>query len=139
MKENIGYFQYRVPYADTDKMGIVYYGNYLTYFEIARCELMRSIGYSYSDLEADGYALPIIEAVCRYKASARFEDLLTLSATFSELKGVRMKISCEVKCGDKLLAEGYTMHACLFGERDKMRPARAPKRLLEILELSGNE
>ena len=121
---------YRVPYADTDKMGVVYYANYLIYFEMCRSELLRSLGYSYSKMEEDGFAMPVLEAVCRYKASAHFEDLLTITASVTEVKGVRMQISCTVKCGDKLLAEGYTWHACVSMKNG--RPVPMPEKLIEL-------
>lgn len=65
-------------------MGVVYYANYLKYFEMARAELLRSLKYTYSTMEEDGYALPVIEAVCRYKRPARFEDDLTITAFVME-------------------------------------------------------
>ena len=122
---------YCVPYADTDQMGVVYYANYLKYFEMARAELLRSLKYTYSTMEEDGYALPVIEAVCRYKRPARFEDDLTITAFVMEQKGIRIQIGCTVKKGDELLSEGYTIHACLNKEG---KPCRLPPRLLEILE-----
>ena len=87
---------YRVPYADTDQMTFVYYANYLIYFEMAREELMRAIGLPYSKLEELGCALPVLEAVCHYKKPAKFEDILTITATLAEMKGVRVKIACTV-------------------------------------------
>ena len=62
----------RVPYAHVDQMGVVYYANYLVYFEMARSEMMREAGMPYSELEARGLRLPVIEAHCEYKAPARF-------------------------------------------------------------------
>ena len=121
---------YRVPYADTDQMTFVYYANYLIYFEMAREELMRAIGLPYSKLEELGCALPVLEAVCRYKKPARFEDILTITATLAGMKGVRVKIACTVKRGDELLAEGWTVHA--FMNRDG-RPQKPPKVFLDAI------
>ena len=64
----------RVIYGDTDQMGVVYYANYLRYFEFARSELLRAHGRSYRDMEAEGLSLPVVEATCRYVAPARYED-----------------------------------------------------------------
>ncbi len=115
--------EYRVPYADTDKMGVVYYANYLVYFEMARAELLRSIGCSCTKLEEDGCAMPVLEAVCQYKASAHFEDKLELTAYLSEVKGVRLKVGSVVRRNGQVLAEGYTWHACLNMTTGKaMRP-----------------
>ena len=70
--------EYRVPYADTDQMGVVYYGNYLTLFERARNELMRGSGFTYARMETEGGAmLPVVEAHVDYHAPARYDDLLT--------------------------------------------------------------
>ncbi len=121
---------YRVPYADTDQMGVVYYANYLIYFEMCRSELLRSLGYSYTQMEEEGFAMPVLEAVCRYKASAHFEDLLTITATVTEVKKASMQISCTVKNGDKLLAEGYTWHACVSMKTG--RPVALPEKLKEL-------
>ena len=121
---------YRVPYADTDQMSFVYYANYLIYFEMAREELMRVIGLPYSKLEELGCALPVLEAVCHYKRPARFEDILTITVSLAELKGVRVKIACTVKRGDVLLAEGWTVHA--FMNRDG-RPRKPPQVFLDTI------
>ena len=121
---------YRVPYADTDQMTFVYYANYLIYFEMAREELMRAIGLPYSRLEELGCALPVLEAVCRYKRPAKFEDILTITASLAEMKGVRVKIACTVKRGSELLAEGWTVHA--FMNRDG-RPQKPPQVFLDAI------
>ncbi len=115
---------YRVPYADTDQMGVVYYANYLVYFERCRSELLINAGMSYKQMEKDGFALPVIEAVCRYKSSARYEDMLTITGKVTEAKGVRLRIDCEVRRGDELLASGYTIHACV---NSSGKPVRIPQ------------
>jgi acyl-CoA thioester hydrolase len=121
---------YRIPFADTDQMGVVYYANYLIYFEMAREELMRSIGLPYGELERLGCALPVVEAVCHYRKPARFEDVLTTTAFLAEMKGIRVKIACTVKRGDELLAEGWTVHA--FMNRDG-RPQKPPQVFLDAI------
>lgn len=124
--------EYRVPYADTDQMKVVYYANYLVYFERLRNELLRDTGCTYHQMEEDGLALPVIEAVCHYKASARYDDLLTISGWVSEIKGVRVTIQCEVRRGEELLVSGYTIHACI--DIKTGRPCRVPKNLQSIVE-----
>ena len=126
---------YRVPYADTDQMTFVYYANYLIYFEMSREELMRAIGLPYSKLEELGCALPVLEAVCRYRKPAKFEDVLTITATLAEMKGVRVKIACTVRRGDELLAEGWTVHA--FMNRDG-RPRKPPQVFLDAINSAPN-
>ena len=69
--------EYRVPYADTDQMGVVYYANYLEYFERSRTEMLRAAGLPYSELEKKGIILPVSEAYCKYLGPARYDDLPT--------------------------------------------------------------
>ncbi len=114
---------YRVPFADTDQMGVVYYANYLIYFEMCREELLRKIHFSYTDMEKAGYSMPVTEAVCKYKTPAHFEDILTIDATLVEAKGVRGKIACTVRRGNTVLAEGWTVHACLKDGKITRLPA----------------
>lgn len=77
--------QTRVRYAETDQMGIVYYGNYAQYFEIGRVESMRQLGYSYKEMEAEGVILPVVEMHIKYLRSAVYDDLLTVKTTLQEL------------------------------------------------------
>ncbi len=122
---------YRVPYADTDQMHVVYYANYLTLFERARNELMRSCGYTYLEMERDGFALPVLEAHVNYHAPATYDDLLEVTAWCCDFKGVRLKIYCEVRRDGKLLAEGYTVHAHV--NIKTLRPTRPSPETLTAL------
>jgi acyl-CoA thioester hydrolase len=124
-------FPHRVTYAETDKMGFVYYGNYLTYFEIGRTELIRSLGRPYSELEDEGYYLPVIEASCRYLKSARYDDLLTVRTEVSECKGVRLGFKYEILRDNEKIAQGMTLHAFVDGQG---KPVRPPAWLLELLK-----
>ncbi len=123
--------QYRVPYADTDQMQVVYYGNYLTYFERSRNELLREMGFSYKELEALGYALPVKEAHVNYLAPATYDDLLEITGWCESFKGVRLKICCEVRRGGLLLADGYTVHANC--DIKTMRPVRPPQAMRDVV------
>lgn len=125
-----GIVQYRVPYADTDQMGFVYYGNYLTYFERARNELMRANGFTYKELEAFGVGLPVVEANVKYSRPARYDDELVIIATLEEIGGVRLKVACQVKRGDELLASGWTQHC--FIDLKNGRPVRAPEAITNV-------
>ena len=124
--------QYRVPYADTDQMGVVYYGNYLTIFERARNELMRACGYTYRECEAEGWMLPVTHAEVDYKRPARYDDLLEVTAWCRAHKGVRLEIACEVKVGGELLISGFTRHC--FVSTKTFRPIPPPERLLQVLD-----
>ena len=133
-------FPHRVTYAETDKMGFVYYGNYMTYFEIGRTELIRSLGSPYAELEDEGFYLPVIEVSCRYLKPAKYDDLLTIRTEITELKGVRLGFKYEIlrtenrlRDGEKL-AEGATLHA--FMDRQG-KPVRPPERLMEIIKTRG--
>ena len=123
--------RYRVPYADTDQMGVVYYANYLKYFEMLRSEMMIAAGESYQEMEKHGYALPVIEAVCHYKSPAHFEDILEITGRVAECRGVRVKIECEIHCRGKLLAHGHTVHACISREG---KPVRVPAAISDLWE-----
>ena len=122
---------YRVPYADTDKMGVVYYANYLIYFERLRTELLREAGLPYFQMEEDGIMLPVIEAHCNYKKPAEYDDHLEISGWVGEIKGPKIKIYCEVHRESDLLVSGYSVHACINVET--RRPVKPPKKLQELV------
>lgn len=122
---------YRVPYADTDQMHVVYYANYLAYFERARNELLRACGYTYRALEASGFGLPVSEAHVDYHAPATYDDLLEITAWCEGFKGVRLTIRCEVRRDGKLLAGGHTVHALV--DLRTLRPARPSPELRAAL------
>jgi len=125
--------EYRVPYADTDQMGVVYYGNYLTLFERARNELMRACGYTYRTCEQEGWMLPVVHAEVDYKAPARYDDLLEVTAFVRLCRGVRLEVGCEVrrKGEPALLASGYTRHC--FVSTKTFRPVPPPPELVTVL------
>jgi acyl-CoA thioester hydrolase len=123
---------YRVPYADTDKMGVVYYANYLVLFERVRNELLREAGFPYAEFEARGLMLPVVEANCRYHAPAAYDDLLTVSGWFAESRGPRLTIRCEVRRDGVLLASGHTVHACV--DLRTRRPVRPPPELVALAQ-----
>jgi acyl-CoA thioester hydrolase len=108
----------RVRYAETDQMGIVYYANYLVWFEIGRVELLRSLGLAYSQLEIDHQCiLPVIEANCRYRAPARYDDQILIETRPALLRGPVLKFAYRIyrKANQEgkereLLAEGETTH-----------------------------
>ena len=106
------YFEctYRVPYADTDQMGVVYYANYFEYFERGRTEMFRAAGAPYSVMEKEGIFLPAIEAHCEYRDSAR----------------IKVKICTEVLRGEELLVSGYVVLGCVNADK---RPVRIPEKI----------
>ncbi len=107
----------RVRYAETDQMGIVYYANYLVWFELGRVELLRSLGLAYSQLETEHECiLPLVEATCRYRAPARYDDEILIETRPALLRGSVLKFAYRIlrKSHDDsepaLLAEGETVH-----------------------------
>jgi acyl-CoA thioester hydrolase len=122
----------RVRYAETDKMGVVYYANYFVWFEIGRTDLLRGAGGSYRDLEQDGIGLPVIEAHCEYKQSARYDDELEVRTVGTLVSPVRVRFAYEVvRPGDAVtLATGHTVHAALDPAG---RPCRLPDHLRALL------
>ena len=83
-------------YAETDTMGVVYYANYLVWFEVARTDLLRDAGWSYREMEADGYLLPVLEANCVYRQPARYDDELDVRTTGALVSPVRVKFMYDV-------------------------------------------
>lgn len=103
----------RVIYADTDAMGVVYHTNYIKWFEVGRCELLRDIGYPYAQMEGSGVMLPVIECGCKYMLPAAYDDLLEITARISEMKGATVTLDYEIKRQEtgELLVTGFTKHA----------------------------
>ena len=122
----------RVIYGDTDQMGVVYYANYFRYFEFARAELIRARGGSYRDMEQAGSFLPVVEASCKYKAPARYDDAILIRVEVSELRNASVAFAYEVRReGDpQVLCTGSTLHACVG--RDG-RPMRLPESITRLL------
>ncbi len=118
-------FVFHVPYAHVDQMGVVYYGHYLMYFEMARSALLREAGISYRDMEQQGVLLPVVEAHCVYRQFARYEDMLVIHSTCLPFKGPRLRIAYEVRRDDTILATGYTHHVCMSADGRVLRPTAA--------------
>ena len=102
----------RVRYAETDQMGIVHHANYLVWFEVGRSELCRQKGFSYKEMEEDGFAPRRRRNLCRYKSPAFYEDVLTIRTKVGEIRSRSIRFIYEVYRGsdDTLLAEGETLH-----------------------------
>ena len=121
----------RVRYAETDRMGVVYYANFFVWFEVARADLLRAHGWSYREMEAAGVSLPVIEAHCAYHRPARYDDEIELRTVGRMMSGVRMEFSYEVlvRGASELSAEGRTLHAAVGPDG---RPCRLPERIREV-------
>jgi len=123
----------RVRYEETDQMGVVYYANYFVYFEIGRTEFLRSMGLPYGELEKANVFLAVFDAYCKYKAPARYDDLLVIKTWVSRLKHARVEMSYEIwrENETQLVVEGHTTLACL---NEKGRPQLIPDNLLKLLK-----
>ena len=121
----------RVRYAETDTMGIVYYANYFVWFEIGRTDLLREGGWSYREMEAEGFSLPVIEAHCEYREPARYDQEIEVRTSGTLVSPVRLRFDYELaRQGDNVtLASGHTVHATL--DRNG-RPCRLPARAREL-------
>jgi acyl-CoA thioester hydrolase len=108
-----GTIQIRVRYAETDRMGFLHHANYLVFFEQARTELLRQQGFTYRDLEDKGFLLVLTKVEVKYKAPAKYDDLLDITTTVTRSTQVRIEHKYEVRCEGKLLAEGATTLACI--------------------------
>ena len=110
--KKVFYTNVRVIYRDTDAMGVVYHTNYIHWFEVGRTELLRDIGYPYSELENIPVWLPLSQVYCEYKSPARYDDMLEVSSYISKLGYASLTISYEIKriSTGELLVTGYTRH-----------------------------
>ncbi len=121
----------RVRYAETDKMGVVYYANYLVWFEVARTDLLRSLGWSYREMEHTGVALPVIETHCEYHRPARYDDEIEMRTDGRMLSPVRIEFRYDVFRQENrtLTASGRTVHAAVNADG---RPCRLPPRIRQV-------
>ena len=123
----------RVRYAETDQMGYVYYGNYAMYFEVARVEAMRSVGFSYKEMEGNGVMMPVLESHFRFLKPGRYDELLTIQTTIPELPGVRIRFEYQVFNElNEVITEVWTI--LTFLKKDSHQPTRPPANLLALLK-----
>ena len=135
MPEPVHTISYRVLYGDTDAAGVVYYANYLRFFEKGRTEYMRDLVVTYHEIESLGLLLPVIECYSRYKAPAAYDDLLSIETSLAELKNISCRFNYRIYRNDcnkskTFLAKGYTVHASVNREG---RLTRLPDQLLDKL------
>ena len=121
----------RVRYAETDKMGVVYYANYLVWFEIGRTDWLRETGWTYRAMEDDGFQLPVVEAHCQYRHGARYDDELEIRTRAERVSPARIRFDYEVarRVDGRVLADGHTVHATIGPNG---RPARLPDRIKDL-------
>ena len=126
----------RVIYGDTDQMGVVYYANYLRYFEAGRNEFIRAKGLRYRDFEQElRLMLPVVEANVQYHKPARYDDLLTVEIALTEARRASARFGYRIVRDGEVLVTGHTVHACVDPEG---RVQRMPRELLDRLS-AGEE
>jgi len=120
----------RVRYSETDQMGYVYNGNYAAYYEIGRTEMLRSLDMTYSQMEADGVMLPLLELKCKFIKPALYDQELTITTIVKDLPGVRMLFDYEVhnEAGELINLGGTTL---VFFDMVKKRPCSPPAYFME--------
>ena len=122
----------RVRYKDTDRMGVVYYGNYMTYFEIGRAEYMRELGFPYSELEKKGYILVVTEAAAKYHANVGYDSLIKVKTAIADLRMVKVRFDYEIVSEEDIrLVTGHTVHACM---NNNSKPTRIPPDMMKIMK-----
>lgn len=121
----------RPRYADTDQMGIVHHAKYFEYFEIARAELLKSLGLSYAKLEEEGYLLPLNDCYARFIKPIKYDQLILIESKLESSEGVRIHISYKIYDSEtnELLSEGFTKHSWV--KKGILKPTRPPKIYLE--------
>jgi acyl-CoA thioester hydrolase len=123
----------RVRYSETDRMGIVYHGHYISWFEIGRTEYCRAAGVPYRSLEDSGLLILVTAVECKYRRSARYDDEVRVVTTLSELASRGLAFAYEVfDAGGRVLAHGSTRH--VFADASG-KPVRAPAAVIETLSL----
>jgi acyl-CoA thioester hydrolase len=124
---------YRVIYGDTDQMGVVYYANYLRWFERGRSEFLRQIGLPYSTIEQQGFNFPVVEVTCRYAQSARYDDVVRIETELTDVGRAALSFSYRIlrEADGCVLATGTTRHASIDNAG---RVTRIPKILLDVIQ-----
>jgi acyl-CoA thioester hydrolase len=123
----------RIRYSETDRMGYAYYGNYATYFEVARVEALRKLGVNYKELEDEGTLLPVSEFSIKYLKPAFYDDLISVTVSIHQLPTARIRFTYETKNETGvLLNTGETV--LVFVDKTSGKPKPAPARILDKLK-----
>jgi acyl-CoA thioester hydrolase len=127
---------YRVIYGDTDQMGVVYYANYLRWFERGRSEFLRQIGLPYSTIERQGVHFPVVEVTCRYSESARYDEVIEIRTELAELGRASLAFNYRISraADHRILATGATRHASIDSSG---RLVRIPEILLDAIRTAA--
>lgn len=119
----------RVRYADTDQMGVVYYGNYPAFFEVGRSEYMRQKGYPYRDVEEMGYYFVVVGLEAKYYGNATYDDIVVVKTRVTEVKSRGVTFHYVITRDGALVVEGSTKHICVNSDK---KPVTIPQKVIEI-------
>jgi len=120
----------RVRYADTDQMGYMYYGNYATFFEVGRVEMLRSLGMTYKSMENSGIIMPVSEMKCKYIKPALYDEEITIKVIIEQMPSVRIHFRYELfNENEELIHLGET--TLVFVDKIKNKPCLPSKEFLE--------
>ncbi|MET3981494.1 acyl-CoA thioester hydrolase [Mucilaginibacter sp. UYP25] len=123
----------RVRYGETDQMGYMYYGNYAEFFEVGRVEMLRSLGLTYSGMEASGIMMPVLELKCKYLKPARYDEEITINVIMDKMPGVKIHFRYELfNDREELIHLGETLLA--FINMNSNRPCLPPTDFIEKLK-----
>jgi acyl-CoA thioester hydrolase len=133
--DNFNVTTYRVIYGDTDQMGVVYYANYLRWFERGRGELLRACGIPYATIERRGMHFPVAQLSCRYFRPARYDDLIVIETRIASVSRASLTFSYRIMrdAQNTLLASGSTKHACVDGQGRIMRIEEELMKVFEVM------
>jgi len=127
-----GKTQYRVTYADTDQMGVVYYGNYGKLFEIGRTEMIREMGLPYMELEKEGIGMPVYSVESKYRNALKYDEMITIETVIKELPTARIEFFHKIYNQAGELAHEARV-VLVFQDIETSRVVRAPDRLVNVL------
>ena len=134
------YFDYvlRTRYAETDQMGVVYYGNYPQYLELGRGEWLRSIGFTYKAMEEEGIMMPVVSLQIQYKKPALYDELITIRTKLKELPSTKIEFNYEIlNEKGELLSTANTV--LVFVDARTFRPVRCPEKVLKLIKAKSEE
>ncbi len=133
MKELYFDYELRTRYAETDQMGVVYYGNYPQYLELGRVEWLRSIGFTYKAMEEEGVMMPVVSLLIQYKKPALYDELITIRTKLKELPSTKIEFDYEIlNEKGELLSTANTV--LVFVDAKTFRPMRCPEKVLKLIK-----
>jgi acyl-CoA thioester hydrolase len=127
-----GLYKFRPRYSETDQMGVVYYGNYATYFEVGRVELLRSVGMTYAEMERNGTMLPVVHMNIDFKVGAKYDEEIVLETSITEMPSRKISFYHTLKNNEgKLLVKGEVV--LVFVDTKSFKPKQCPEELKTLL------